>query len=152
MNQIIDFLQTDHVLALIIACLIFLATIFLVVKRWVGFSIAVLLLIFSLVAGLVINNQHAVQQYFNAYAASSKGEEGSQDAFRKQMLQAVEDLKLEMSAEKENLKRVMDQVHEIVDSIDVQKNKLQHFIEETRERFKAEYGPKSASPQEEPKY
>lgn len=152
MNQILDFLQTDHVLALVIACLIFLTTIFLVVKQWIGFSIALLFLIFSLAAGVIINNQHAFQQYFNSYSsASSKGDAGAQDAFRKQMLQAVEDLKQEMSVEKENLKRVMDQVHEIVDSIDVQKQKLQHFIEETREKFKTEYGPKSQAHQEEAK-
>lgn len=146
MDQALQFFQSEHVLALIIACLIFLTTILLVVKKWIGFSGALLFLIFSLAAGLLINNQNAFQHYFNAYSSTphSGTDEVSQDAFRKQMLQAVEDLKTEVSAEKENLQHVMHQVQEIVDSIDVQKQKLQQFIEETRERFKADYAPKSS--------
>lgn len=146
MDQSLQFFQSEHVLALIIACLIFLTTILLVVKKWIGFSGAALFLIFSLAAGVLINNQNSLQHYFSSYTSTphSGADEGSQDAFRKQMLQAVEDLKTEVSTEKENLQHVMHQVQEIVDSIDVQKQKLQHFIEETRERFKADYAPKTS--------
>ena len=140
-----DSIQSDHMLALLIALLIFLTTIFLVVKQWIGFSITLLLLIFSLAAGLIINNQQMFHTYFNPQDLSNPAKEkNSQDVFRKQMMQAVEDLKIEVYAEKDNLRRVMNQVQEVVDSIDVQKQKLQHFIEETRERFKADYQSKSS--------
>lgn len=142
MNETISFWYSEHLLALIVAFLIFLITIFLVVKQWIGFSIALLLLLFSLAAGLIINNQHSFKQYFNSYALASSPAED--DHFRKQMVHAVEDLKLEMNTEKENLQRVMNQVQVIVDSFDEQKQKLQHFIEETRERFKTEYSLKSS--------
>jgi hypothetical protein len=142
MSFLQNILQSPHVVALLIAILIFLITIFLIVKRWIGFPVALLLLVFSLIAGLIINHQQSLQCYLNSYLPSSsspqKGEE-SQDAFQKQMLQAVEDLKLEVSTEKENLRRVVDQVQEIFNSMDVQKQKLQQFIEETREKFKADY-------------
>jgi len=145
MDQIRDFLLSEHVLAFLIAFLIFLITVFLAAKQWIGFSLALLFLIFSLAAGLIINNQHSLQQYLTAYAETSAPGNESQDAFRKQILQAVEDLKLEMNTEKQNLQRVMNQVQEIVDSIDVQKQKLQHFIEETKERFKTDHPPRSSA-------
>jgi polyhydroxyalkanoate synthesis regulator protein len=140
MSSTLHFLQSPHVLALLIAVFIFLTTILLVVKRWIGFSMTLLLLLFSLAAGLIINHQQAVQSYLNAYTSSSTStNEDSQDAFHKQMLQAVEDLKLEVSTEKENLRLVMNQIQEIFDSMDAQKQKLQNFIDETRERFKTDY-------------
>lgn len=146
MHQIAEFLKTEPVLALIIACLIFATTILLVVKRWIGFSLALLLLLFSLAAGLLINNQQAFQLYLNSRTTTNLSSDGeSQDTFRKQVSQAVEDLKLEVNTEKENLKRVMHQVQEIVDSIDVQKQKLQTFIDETRVKFKSDTSPKPAN-------
>lgn len=145
MDQIRDFLLSEHVLAFLIAFLIVLITVFLAAKQWIGFSLALLFLIFSLAAGLIINNQHSIQHYFTSYAESSAPGNESQDAFRKQILQAVEDLKLEVNTEKQNLQRVMNQVQEIVDSIDIQKQKLQQFIEETKERFKTDYAPKTST-------
>jgi hypothetical protein len=139
-----DFFQSDHFLALLAALLIFLIALFLVVKRWIGFWIALLLLLFSLAAGFLINHQNSIENYLEtSQSVDEVGEK--EDSFRKQMVQAVADLKIELGIEKENLKKVVHQVQEIVDSIDVQKQKLQHFIEETRERFKAESSSKSSS-------
>ncbi len=146
MPAALHFLQSEQVLALLIAILIFLTTIFLVIKRWIGFSITFLLLLFSLAAGLIINHQKTFQCYVNSQYSSSL-EEGSQGMFHKQVLQAVEDLKLEVQTEKENLRQVMHQVQEIFDLMDVQKQKLQNFIEETRERFKTDYPSTSQSRQ-----
>lgn len=147
MQPAVDFFSSEHILALLIAVLIFLTTVFLVVKRWIGFSIALLLLLFSLAAGLIVNNQKMFHQYFSSYENSARHSEdaGAQDAFRKQIMQAVEDLKTEVHAEKENLNQVMTQMAEIVNSIDVQKQKLQNFIEETKERFKTDSPPKQAA-------
>ena len=142
MSQTLQFFQSPPVLALLIALLIFLATILLVVKRWIGFSITLLLLFFSLTAGLIINNQQAFQEYLTA--PTHPAGEDSQDAFQKQMMQALEDLKLEVNTEKENLRRVMNQVKEIFDLMDAQKQKLQNFIEETRERIKTDYPTKQS--------
>jgi len=139
-----EFFQSDHFLALSIALLVFLVALFLAVKRWIGFWITVVLLVFSLAAGILINNQSSLQNFFDSYSSSAEEHE-KEDAFQKQMLQAVEDLKMEMSIEKENLKKVVLQVQEIVDSIDLQKQKVQQFIEETRERFKSEYSQQNPS-------
>lgn len=138
MSSSLNFLQSEHVLALLVTILIFMTTIFLAVKRWIGFSITLLLLLFSLAAGLLINHQQDLQHYFS-YSSSTKGNEVTTEDFHKQMLQAMEDLKLEVTTEKENLHRIMTQVQEIFDSVDAQKQKLQTFIEEAREQFKTDY-------------
>ncbi len=141
MSSLSEFFQSTPVIALLIAILIFIITIFLVVKRWISFSVTFLFLLFSLTAGLLINHQQTVQHYFNSSSltANSLTSEDSQDAFHKQMLQAVEDLKAEMKTEKENLQGVMSQIQEIFETMDAQKQKLQNFIEETREHFKTNY-------------
>ena len=138
MHHISHILYSEHVLALVVAVLIFLTTILLVVKRWIGFSITLLLLVFALAAGLLINNQQDFQHYLIPSSNSANRGSASSEDFHKQMLQAVEDLKTEVAAEKENLRRVMDQVQDIFNSMDVQKHKLQNFIGEVRQHFKSE--------------
>ncbi len=138
------FFESDHVVALLIAVLIFLTTIFLVVKRWIGFPIALLLLFFTLVTGIVINNQDALNSYLKPHSKTALNQD--QDAFRSQIMQAVEGLKTEVETEKNNLRTVMGQVQEIFDHMEVQKQKLQNFIDETREHFKAENVSKSTEP------
>jgi uncharacterized protein (DUF58 family) len=145
MSATLNFLQSEHVLALLIAILIFLTTIFLVIKRWIGFSITLLLLLFALAAGLLINSQQELEHYFSLSTSHSIEEEKSSSDFHKQILQAVEDLKSEVATEKENLQRVMQQVQDIFHSMDIQKQKFQHFIEEVREHFKSDYPLNSSS-------
>lgn len=144
MSSLFNFLQSEHAMALLTTVVIFLITIFLAVKRWIGFSLTCLLLLFSLLAGFLIDQKQMLQHYFqssstSSHTASLSIDENNQDDFRKQMLQAVADLKVEVLTEKENLRRVMDQVQEVFDSVEAQKQKLQHFIDETREHFKTNY-------------
>lgn len=137
MTSLYHFFQSNHMLALISSLLIFLMTIFLVVKRWIGFSITLLLLFFSLAVGLLIDQQQNFTNYFKNITTAPTTEV-SQDNFHQQILNAIDDLRIEVLAEKENLRRVMSDVKEIFESVDAQKQKLQHFIEETRENFKRE--------------
>lgn len=136
MHSLLHFLQTEPVFAFLIASLIFFITLFLVVKQWIGFSITFLLLVFALAAGIIINNQKAFQGYADDY--HTRQQESQQDAFKKQILQAVENLKVEVESEKENLRQVMTQVQTIFEQVDVQKQKLQNFIEEAKDHFKAD--------------
>jgi hypothetical protein len=135
------FFESPHVLALVIAILIFLITIFLVVKRWIGFSLTLLLLIFSLAAGLIINQQQTIRDYLNSSSSSSNpmALNESQDPFHTQVMKALEDLRLEVNTEKENIRHLMSQVQEIFDSMDAQKQKLQNFIDEVQQRFRTDY-------------
>ncbi|CAF24351.1 hypothetical protein [Candidatus Protochlamydia amoebophila] len=132
----IIFLQSEPRLALLIAVLIFFITIFLVIKKWIGFSVALLLLIFSLAAGLVIKNQQFFETYASEYHHQFHNQEN--EAFKKQILQALEDIKKEVNIERENCHQVMNQVQAIFEQMDAEKQKLQLFIEETKEKFKKE--------------
>ncbi|WP_042279864.1 hypothetical protein [Candidatus Protochlamydia sp. R18] len=132
----IIFLQSEPRLALLIAVLIFFITIFLVIKKWIGFSVALLLLIFSLAAGLVIKNQQFFETYASEYQHQFHNQEN--EAFKKQILQALEDIKKEVNIERENCHQVMNQVQAIFEQMDAEKQKLQLFIEETKEKFKKE--------------
>jgi len=145
MSFALNFLQSEHVLALLLAVSIFFITIFLAVKRWIGFSITLLLLLFSLVAGLAINNQQEFQHYLMSPSRSTINQEISAEDFQKQMLQAMSDLKKEVAAEKENLRNVLDQLQNVFDSMDLQKQKLQNFIGEMRQHFKNDH-PVNVSP------
>lgn len=131
-----EFLQTDKVIALLAAMLIFFVTIFLVSKKWINFSITLLLLLFAIASGLAISNYDLFKNYYQNCQNISSQEQ--QAHFNTQMIQAVEDIKMEVHAEKENLRHLMHQVEEIFDQMDIQKRKLKNFIEETKENFKRE--------------
>lgn len=139
-----SFMQSEHVIAFLSTLFIFLVTLFLVVKRWIGFSIACLLLLFSLIVGVVINHQQEVKHYFYSSHHSTIGDVNTlgdvnmTDDFHQQMFKAVENLKTELATEKENIQKIAAQVHEILESVDLQKQKLQNFMEEVREKFQTE--------------
>jgi hypothetical protein len=137
MHSTIGFLQAEPNLALLIAVLIFLITIFLVVKKWIGFSIATLLLLFSLAAGLIVKNQQLLETYATDYHQHNLADTKEED-LKKQIFQALEDVKTEISTEKENIRHIMIKVQEIFEQLDNEKQNLQHFIAETTERFKTE--------------
>jgi hypothetical protein len=133
------YLQSDPVLALAVAVVIFLLTILFVVKRWVGFPGACLLLLLALTAGILLNHRQSFHYYdASPQAASLTPVEASIDTFQKQVLLAVEELQREIKVEKENVQQITKQIQEIFASLDTQKQKLQNFIEETRQKFKKE--------------
>ncbi|MFI5344404.1 MAG: hypothetical protein ACHQUC_09315 [Chlamydiales bacterium] len=134
-STLVQFFSSQHVIALLSAVSIFLVTIFLVAKRWIGFSITFILLLFSLTAGILINNPQFFTDYVNPHQEANLDQ---QTAFKKQILQAIDDVKLEVHTEKENLQHLKDQMQEIVNQLDTQKQKLEGFIEETRNRFKTD--------------
>lgn len=133
-SSLVQFFSSNQVIALTSAASIFILTIFLVAKRWIGFSITFILLLFALIAGILINNP----QFLNEYSATSNINLERQEAFKKQILDAIDEMKLEVSTEKENFLHLKDQMQDIFKQLDAQKQKLENFIEETREHFQNE--------------
>lgn len=125
-------MDSDLAIPLLIGALFLVTFISSIFKQWIGFSLSLIL-----AAGLMFANQ-------TLFPPKAK-EKNSLDAFRTQMLQAVEDFKNEVHVEKTNLLQVANQVQEVIHSIDTQKQKLQQFIEETHERIKTEYQIKSSN-------
>jgi hypothetical protein len=137
--------QSDQIVALAIASFIFFVTIILVAINRIGFSMTLLLLLFSLLVGLAVNNQSTFQSYMSQ--PIHKIDE-SQDAFNKQMQLAIANLQSEVDLEKNNLLRLMGQMLDVLDHVEQQKQKLETFIERTHSQFNEEESkPKSAENQ-----
>ena len=135
METIKNLFQSDQVVALVIASFIFFVTIILVTRNRIGFSMTLLLLLFSLVVGLAVNNQSAFLSYLNH--PIHKVDE-NQDAFNKQIQLAIANLQSEVDLEKDNLLRVMGQMFDVLDQLEEQKQKLETFLERTHSHFNEE--------------
>ena len=129
--------MSDTVHAFLLALVIFFATIFLFVRQWIGFSMVILLLFFAIAAGAIASHYHIIQGYIEDYR-QNRLEESSQSAFKKQITQALEDVKIEVTAEKENLHQLMQKLDQLYDQMNIQKVKLQQFIDKTKEHFQIE--------------
>ncbi len=134
-SSLIQFFSSNQVIALLSAVSIFIVTIFLVAKRWIGFSITFILLLFALIAGILINNPQFLTEYSSQNSTVNLEQ---QEDFKKQILQAINDVKQEVSTEKENLQHLKNQMQDFFNQLDAQKQKLDQFIEETRNRFQNE--------------
>ncbi|MBA2369985.1 MAG: hypothetical protein H0V82_13355 [Candidatus Protochlamydia sp.] len=132
MHPSLKFLESEPVIALLVAAIIFFITLFLVVKQWIGFSLTLLLLVFALVSGFIVNNQHVLDCYNKEnHELVFHGKED--DAFKIQIFQAIEDLKVEVNSEKENIQHMMAQIQEVLNEVDSQKQNLQSFIDSQKD-------------------
>lgn len=165
MTSMINILGNEHVFPFALTTLAFFVLIFLVRAQKLHFLGALIFLVIALLVGLFIDHAHDLKRYFyegRAFAldvpksstamlvASSKSSSESDASdvflngnFQAQILRAIENLKEEVVAEKENLSNVMHQIEELFASVDTQKHKLQNFIDESRERFKTDIGTQS---------
>lgn len=98
----------------------------------------VLLLAFALIAGVLINYPHFLEGHPDSLQNFTQQKVPLID-FQQQIVQAIDELQVEVNTEKENLQKLAYQIQELFDSVDKQKQKLQQFIEETHERFKNDY-------------
>jgi predicted PurR-regulated permease PerM len=134
-SSLVQFFSSNQVIALLSSVSIFIVTIFLVAKRWIGFSITFILLLFALIAGILINNPQFITEYSQPHSSISLEQ---QEDFKKQMLQAIDDVKQEVNTVKENFQLLKGQMQDILSQVDTQKQRLDHFIEETRNQFQSE--------------
>lgn len=139
MFNLSEFLKADYLLALLTSLFIFSITLYLTIKRWIGFSLSLFMLLLALGVGVGIRNYHIIETYLIAYQEEHHSEyENVNKGFKSQIAQAVADITVELKAEKENITVLVNQVEEMLDEVDKQKQKLESFIEETKERFKGE--------------
>lgn len=129
------FMQSDHLLGFLITLFIFIITILFAIKKKITFKTIILLLFFSIVAGKAVNEELHLRGFFKQRVQPEQVDTSLKEDFHNQMLHAIENVKQEVLVEKENLQKVMNQVQDIFDSVDKQKQKLQNFIEETKEKL-----------------
>lgn len=139
MLSMIEFFQTDPGIGLLVAFVIFLITIFLVIKQIVRLRVAAILLIFAILTGMIITNQKSIHHYFNpSFKWENPNVYDNPNDLPQQIKNSVKNLEREMLIEKENVKQVMSQIQEIFTILESEKQKLQTFIEETKEQFISE--------------
>lgn len=109
MNEIIDFFTNNTTLAYTTAVVIFIITIFLLVKRLIGFMITLLLLAFALVSGLAIANYDLFREVLTSFKYDpSKNKDDQYTHIKTQLGKAYEELKEEFQEQKQKLEAVYD--------------------------------------------
>lgn len=149
MEQMPTFLQSYQCIALGVAIVIFLITVFLSARRMIGWVFTIILLIITVVTSLVISHQHPVPSQTKSLETSLQPIEEGTD-FKEHILQAINHIHIELNQEKESLKKVSEGMQVLILQMDAQKQKLQSFIEEAKEKFsKLNHEPEGHSPQSE---
>jgi hypothetical protein len=103
-----------YIVAISSSFLIFLLTTYLVIKKWIGFSFALLFLIFGLTSGLVIAN-HDLFRSFLLDSLSDHPEDLDLKVanFHEHVLKSHDDLKAEIEIQKNKLLTIHDEVQKI---------------------------------------
>ncbi|MCE2982593.1 MAG: hypothetical protein LW832_03400 [Parachlamydia sp.] len=129
-----SFLKNESLIAFIAGIIVFSLTLLLVVKRWIGFSFAVILLLFALAAGFLISHHYAIGTYMEGgQHVSVQTKEDA--AFQEKVWKAIEDLKVEFTYEKDKIALIKTQIEDVIKDLDTQKQQLQIFMEETNTEF-----------------
>lgn len=130
-SDLINFFSSNSVIALLSAVTIFLITIVLVAKHWIGFPLAFILLLLSIIVGILINNPN----FFTNYAELNSNSHlvDQQNEFKKSILEALDDVKLEIKNEHENVNQLKKQLENAIEHADKQEQKLEQFIKNSHQ-------------------
>lgn len=134
MEQMPSFMQSYQAIALGVAIVIFLITVVLSARRVIGLIFTIILLMVAIGTSLFISHQHPPTHQVQLIETSLTADEDSAD-FKEQILQAINRIQIELNQEKESLMKVSDGMQTLMLQMDSQKQKLQSFIDETREKF-----------------
>lgn len=109
MQDFINFILSNNGLAFGVALLIFIVTLFLVVKRLIGFVITLLLLVFALVSGFFIANQDLFRSILKGYTNEATPEDkNTVEQLKAQFYKAYEEIKAEIKEQKEEFSKIID--------------------------------------------
>ncbi len=130
-TELVQFFSSNQVVALLSAVAILVITFILFAKRWIGFSMAFILLLFSLIAGILINNPQFFTNY-DQFKQPSVEQIDQNLEFKKIILRALDDVKAELKVEQDHVVQLKNQVHTLSLELDAEKQKLANFIEKTQ--------------------
>lgn len=109
MQDVINFLLSNNGLAFGVALLIFIITLFLVVKRLIGFVITLLLLTFALVSGFFIANQDLFRSILKGYTSDATPEDrDTVTQLKTQFYKSYEEIKAEIKQQKEEFQKIIN--------------------------------------------
>jgi hypothetical protein len=109
MNEVIDFFSNNTTLAYITAVVIFIVTVYLLIRRLIGFMVTLLLLAFALASGLAIANYDLFREVLSSFKYdASKTKEDQYSHFKTQLNKAYEELKEEFQDQKKKIEAMYD--------------------------------------------
>ena len=108
MENFVDYILSNNVIAYTTAFIIFVITVFLVVRRLIGFVITLLLLFFAIASGLAIANMDLFREILRGMVYEKSEERKKDDTFKSQVLQAYDELKEQFEEQKKNLQEFLE--------------------------------------------
>lgn len=127
-----EFMQSTQGIALSVAVVIFILTAFLAGIRIVGFIFALVMMVIAAVASIVISPTSLFEKKNEDMPLQQL--EHSAD-FKTQILHAIDEINAELTQDKESIKKISDGMQLLISQVESHKQKLQSFIEETRDRL-----------------
>lgn len=113
MQEVTSFLLSNNGLAFGIAFIIFIITLYLVVKRSIGFLITLLLLCFAIVSGFFVANQDLFRDFLKSYTGQATPEEqATVDQLKTQLYKSYEEIKAELKQQKEEFSKIINKKEE----------------------------------------
>lgn len=150
MNDFLNYILTNNVIAYTTAFIIFVVTVFLVVKRLIGFVLTLVLLFFAIASGLAIANMDLFREILRGMVyekPEDRIQHAKNETFKDQVLHAYDELKSQFEEQKKNLQDVYDAYKSKKAETPTQEQEPSHSVpKETESTPKATVQPKS--PQE----
>ena len=92
--------------------IIFLITLLLVSRQLIGFSITLLLLLFTLVVGVTISSQEWVRNYYQTKSQAQTGSNVDLEAYQKQMQTSFDSFKTDFDTQMQKVNEQLEKINE----------------------------------------
>ena len=130
MDEWINFFLSNQVLAVAVPTLIFFVTVFLVVRRAVGFFLTLLFMLFALASGLAIVNYDVVRTYITENRRDISGLENEFRDMKRELQRVFEDLQSDLNDQRQNARKVLASGRDMLDEMDKQTAEFQAYMQD----------------------
>jgi predicted PurR-regulated permease PerM len=132
MSEYIDMLFTSEGLAIAIPAIIFIITVYLIVKRLISFLITLILLVFAIVSGLAIVNHKTVGEVVKGEVSEQRYEELKQSLseFKNQIQEAFRELQQDLTKEDKSMQSRLEDSSDMLQRLDFQVRRLEAMVDE----------------------
>jgi len=101
--------------------IIFLITLFLVSRQLIGFSITLLLLLFTLAVGVTISSQEWIRNYYQTKSQAQTGSSADLEAYQKQVQNSFDSFKTDFDSQMQKVNDQLEKIYEKIQSPSVEK-------------------------------
>lgn len=132
MSDFIQMLTTSEGLAIAIPAIIFIVTVYLIVKRLISFLITLLLLAFAIVSGLAIVNHQTVGEVIKGEVSEQRYDELKQSfiEFKNQIQEAFRELQQDLTKEDKSMQSRLEDSTDMLQRLEFQVRRLEAMVDE----------------------